>query len=92
MNATGAKAVALEASRRVTAPDEERSSPPGLELVPGSVKEGTRAVVSTFSVSVEDAGPDGVIDPSPDPLGLGCPPTCGSGDEAVYLRQGIFAP
>jgi Beta-propeller repeat len=61
-------------------------------LVPGSVKEGSRAVVSTFSVSVEDAGPDGVIDPSPDPLGLGCPPTCGSGDEAVYLRQGIFTP
>ncbi len=61
-------------------------------LVPGFVKEGARAVVSAFSVSVEDAGLDGVIDPSPDPVGLGCPPTCGSGDEKVYLRQGVFAP
>ncbi len=61
-------------------------------LVPGFVKEGARAILSTFSLSVEDAGADGVIDPSPDPVGLGCPPTCGSGDEKVYLRQGIFAP
>ena len=27
-----------------------------------------------------------------DPFGLGCPPTCGSGDEKVFLRQGVFTP
>jgi uncharacterized repeat protein (TIGR01451 family) len=61
-------------------------------LVPGSVMEGKRTVISAFSVALEDAGPDGSVAPSPDPLGLGCPPTCGSGDEAVFLRQGVFAP
>ncbi len=61
-------------------------------LVPGFAREGDRTVISTFSMTVEDAGPDGSLDPSPDPLGLGCPPTCGSGDEKVFLRQGVFAP
>jgi hypothetical protein len=61
-------------------------------LVPGVVKTGKRALISSFSVNVKDAGPDGSIAPSPDPLGLGCPPTCGSGDESVFLGQGVFAP
>jgi hypothetical protein len=61
-------------------------------LVPGFVMEGARAVVSTFSVNVEDAGADGEVDPGPGPGGLGCPPACGTGDESVYLRQGIFTP
>jgi hypothetical protein len=61
-------------------------------LVPGYVKEGKRAVVSAFSFSVLDAGPDGDIDPVSDPVGLGCPPTCGSGDEGTYLRQGVVTP
>jgi hypothetical protein len=61
-------------------------------LVPGYVQEGKRAVVSAFSFSVLDEGADGDIDPASDPVGLGCPPTCGSGDEGTYLRQGVFTP
>jgi serine protease AprX len=61
-------------------------------LVPGFAREGKRAVISAFSVELLDAGPDSSIDPSSDPLGLGCPPTCGSGDESVFLRQGVFVP
>jgi hypothetical protein len=34
---------------------------------------------------VLDAGPDGSITES-------CPYSCGSGDEKVFLRQGLFAP
>ncbi len=56
-------------------------------LVPGFAREGARAVISTPSVVVEDAGADGMVD-----SGSGCPPTCGTGDEAVFLRQGVFAP
>ncbi len=57
-------------------------------LVPGFVQEGKRTVISAFQLSVEDAGPDGTIDP---PLGQ-CPLACGSGDERPYLIQGVFAP
>ena len=49
-------------------------------------------MISTFSMQMLDVGPDGVIAPSSDPFGLGCPPTCGSGDEKVFLRQGVFTP
>ena len=56
-------------------------------LVPGFAHEGARAVVSTFSVNVLDAGADGDVGPS-----SACPPTCGTGDEAVFLRQGAFTP
>jgi dienelactone hydrolase len=60
----------------------------GDALVPGFAREGKRAVISAFSLKLLDAGPDGTITP-----GSGsCPPTCGTGDEAVYLRQGVFAP
>ncbi len=61
-------------------------------IVPGFVQEGKRAVVSTYSILALDPGPDGVLTPASDPLGYGCPPTCGSGDERVFLRQGVFTP
>jgi hypothetical protein len=57
-------------------------------LLPGFAVEGNRAVLSAFSFSLEDAGPDGAAIPS---SGL-CPPTCGTGDESVFLRQGLFTP
>jgi hypothetical protein len=61
-------------------------------LVPGFAVEGRRSVISAFSLTMLDAGADGQLAPASDPLGLGCPPTCGSGDEKVYLRQGVFTP
>jgi hypothetical protein len=61
-------------------------------LVPGLVKEGDRAVISALSMKVLDAGADDDLAPGSDPIGRGCPPTCGSGDERVFLRQGVFAP
>jgi hypothetical protein len=61
-------------------------------LVPGFAQEGKRAVISAFSVNLLDAGPDGSITPPSPPAGLACPPICGSGDESVFLRQGVFAP
>jgi DNA-binding beta-propeller fold protein YncE len=57
-------------------------------LVPGFAQEGKRAVISTFSFTLTDAGPDGSVTPSSGD----CPPTCGSGDEEVFMRQGVFAP
>jgi hypothetical protein len=57
-------------------------------LVPNFVAEGKRMQVSTLAVSVLDMGLDGSITP-----GTGtCPPTCGTGDEAVFVDQGIFLP
>ena len=35
---------------------------------------------------MEDAGADG------DVIVAGCPPTCGTGDETVFLREGVFTP
>ncbi len=57
-------------------------------LLPGMAREGKRTILSTFAFELDDAGPDGSILP---PSGT-CPPTCGSGDESVYLRQGLFVP
>jgi Acetyl xylan esterase (AXE1) len=57
-------------------------------LVPGFAREGGRAVISTESVSVLDAGPDDTLAP---PVG-DCPPACGSGDESTFLREGVLAP
>jgi hypothetical protein len=58
-------------------------------LVPGFARERKFAVISTFQLSVEDAGADGTIE-SP---GAGqCPLDCGSGDERPFLMQGVFAP
>jgi hypothetical protein len=56
-------------------------------LVPGFAKESKRAVISMLSVRVEDAGADGAVGTGP-----ACPPTCGTGDESTFLRQGVFAP
>jgi PKD repeat protein len=61
-------------------------------LVPGFIREGKRAVVSALRVEIIDPGADGVILPTSDPLGLGCPPTCGSGDEKAVLRPAVFTP
>jgi hypothetical protein len=57
-------------------------------LVPDYVKERKRTILSLQSIRVLDAGADGTVTP---PSGT-CPFTCGSGDEAVYLRQGVFTP
>jgi predicted acyl esterase len=56
-------------------------------LVPGFAREGSRSVISAFSVEVLDAGADGDVGPS-----SACPPTCGTGDESTFLRQGVFTP
>jgi acyl-homoserine-lactone acylase len=54
-------------------------------LVPGMAREGARSVLSSFSVKVLDPGADAA-------LGGECPPTCGTGDEQVFLRQGVLMP
>jgi Subtilase family/FG-GAP-like repeat len=55
-------------------------------LLPGAVVEGERAVWQTGAVEIQDAGPNGTG------YGNGCPAACGDGDEAVFMRQGIFVP
>ncbi len=57
-------------------------------LVPGFAKEGMRAVISTPSIEVTDLGADSSLTPASGT----CPPACGSGDEKVFLRQGLFTP
>ncbi len=58
-------------------------------LVPGFAAEGKRTIMSMLSVSVLDAGPDGEVEVGEEG---GCPPVCGTGDEGIYLRQGLFSP
>ena len=53
-------------------------------LMPGFAREGKRAVISTGGLALNDAGPDGSILPTSGT----CPPTCGSGDEAVGSAAG----
>jgi hypothetical protein len=54
-------------------------------IVPGTIIGGRRAMWQMGDVLVKDAGPNGT--------GLdSCPPTCGDGDETVFLRQGILVP
>jgi hypothetical protein len=54
-------------------------------LVPGTVIEGRRSIWELGQVTVKDAGPNGT--------GYGtCPPTCGDGDESVFLREGVYVP
>ena len=53
--------------------------------MPGTVVEGRRSVWQLGQVEVKDAGPNGTGYAS-------CPPTCGDGDESVFLRQGVFVP
>jgi hypothetical protein len=55
-------------------------------LLPGTVVENKRAIFDFGQIEVKDAGPNGTGYSS------GCPPTCGDGDETVFLRQGIFVP
>jgi len=55
-------------------------------VLPGAVKEGDRSVWQMGRVELRDAGPNGTG------YGSGCPSTCGDGDEAVFMRQGIFVP
>jgi hypothetical protein len=54
-------------------------------LFPGAVIEGRRNIWSVGQGSVMDSGPNGTGYDS-------CPPTCGDGDETVFLRQAIFIP
>jgi hypothetical protein len=54
-------------------------------LIPAAVTESKRSIWGMGQVIVKDAGPNGT--------GLAsCPPTCGDGDETVFLRQGVFVP
>ena len=55
-------------------------------VIPNVIKEGHRAIWESGPVHVRDAGPNGTG------FGPGCPPTCGDGDETLFLRQGIFVP
>jgi Tol biopolymer transport system component len=57
-------------------------------LIPNTVKELQRAVVSINAITFFDPGPDGDITPGAAP----CPPFCGTGDESPYVTQGIFLP
>jgi hypothetical protein len=59
-------------------------------VVPNTVKETQRGVVSIFSLNAKDIGPDGSITPVGAPLP--CPPICGTGDEQKFQDQGIFLP
>ena len=56
-------------------------------LLPGAVIEGKRAVWELGQIHVRDAGPNGTGFESP-----ACPPTCGDGDETLFLREGVFVP
>jgi hypothetical protein len=54
-------------------------------VVPGTVTETKRTIWEIGQVEVKDAGPNGTGYAS-------CPPTCGDGDETVFLRGGFFVP
>jgi hypothetical protein len=54
-------------------------------IVPGAVAEGSRGVWQAGEVQVYDPGPNGTGYAN-------CPPTCGNGDEALFMRQGVFVP
>ena len=54
-------------------------------LLPGAVQERQRAIWELGQIQVRDAGPNGTGYAA-------CPPTCGDGDETVFMRQGIFVP
>ena len=55
-------------------------------VLPGAVKEGDRSIWQMGPVELHDAGPNG------SGYGSGCPSSCGDGDEAVFMRQGVFIP
>lgn len=54
-------------------------------VIPGAVSERQRAIWALGQIQIKDAGPNGTGYAS-------CPPTCGDGDETVFMRQGIFVP
>ena len=54
-------------------------------VIPGAVSERQRAIWALGQIRIDDAGPNGTGYAS-------CPPTCGDGDETVFMRQGIFVP
>ena len=54
-------------------------------LVPGTVVESRRSVWEFGQIEVRDAGPNGTGYAN-------CPAVCGDGDEATFLRQGVFTP
>ncbi len=55
-------------------------------LVPAMIPEGKRSILATPTFSLLDSGLDGDISAS------ACPPTCGTGDEEIFLEQGTFTP
>jgi hypothetical protein len=58
-------------------------------LLPGLVLEQKRTIWQLGEIQVLDGGPDGDLAPA----GGGCPPACSGNDgEALFLRQGLFAP
>jgi hypothetical protein len=53
--------------------------------LPGAVIEGKRMIWQS--------GQGEILDPGPNGTGFeDCPPTCGDGDETVFMRQGVFVP
>jgi hypothetical protein len=54
-------------------------------VTPGAVPEGQRSIWEFGDVQVWDPGPNGTGYAN-------CPPTCGNGDEAAFMRQGVFIP
>jgi uncharacterized delta-60 repeat protein len=55
-------------------------------MVPGSAPEGKLSIYDLPSIQLMDAGSDGTIGTQ------SCAPTCGNGDERVYLTEGVFTP
>jgi hypothetical protein len=55
-------------------------------LYPGAVAAGKRNLWEFSDFKVSDAGANG------SGYGAGCPPTCGDGDETVFMRSGVWVP
>jgi hypothetical protein len=55
-------------------------------IYPGAVVAGKRTIWQIDNLEVKDAGANGTG------YGAGCPPTCGDGDETVFMRTGIWVP
>jgi hypothetical protein len=54
-------------------------------VIPGAIVETQRSIWELGQIVVRDAGPNGTGYAS-------CPPTCGDGDEAAFMKQGVFVP
>ena len=54
-------------------------------IFPSAVVESKRTIWEFGQPTVKDAGPNGTGYAA-------CPPTCGDGDETVFMRGGIFVP